>query len=213
MSEPASDIFPPEHYEAIGRLIIACCRLDALMTDLISIYSEMHVTSAIILVHHQQFGSRHDSLFGAFRHRSQIPDKDRPLIGVLARARTVYDYRNGICHALWAVENGQPTTARFSARKQFKQSRQKRPTSEILSYSQEGNEVADALEGLREHILKTNALLRRAEEGGSPACRGPFLNSVSWYVNRIIPPSAVRIPHHRVGSIAGAGARSVASGR
>ena len=79
MSEPASDIFPPEHYEAIGRLIIACCRLDALMTDLISIYSEMHVTSAIILVHHQQFGSRHDSLLALLGTGHRYPTRIDPL--------------------------------------------------------------------------------------------------------------------------------------
>lgn len=166
VSSNDDDIFPPEHYEAIGRLIVACSRLDALYTDLICIFADMHVLNGIILVHHQQFSSKHDSMLAMLRKAGA--DSDDPTIDLLSKCRAVHDYRSSLVHGMWSKsETATPLSTRFSARGTFKRSRHERPTEEILEKAKEGAELAEQLSGLRDYLLTKD------QEGGYDGLPSP----------------------------------------
>lgn len=148
------DMLPPEHYEAIGRLIIACTRLDAVMTDLICRCGHIDFTTGLMVVHHQQFASKHDTLKAILDARDpRLSPLPPDFVDLLNRAKELYDYRSTLVHAAWVVGlMGSPSTERITARGKLTRSRQHQPTEKILECAREANAIVDRLEALQESL-------------------------------------------------------------
>ena len=63
----SEDILSGEHINEIGRLVVNVSKLDVLLTDLIAAFSETDIVRTIILVHHQQFSNKADTLLALIR--------------------------------------------------------------------------------------------------------------------------------------------------
>lgn len=155
MQNNPHDTYPPELYEAIGRLVVACTRLDADVTELIRVVVHMDADDALITVHHQQFASKVDTLKALLSVRDMtyygLPDN---LADTINNAKAIYDYRSTLVHAAWTVgELGtSPTTERITARGKLVVNRQHQPISKIQEYAQQAARIADLLEAYRDRL-------------------------------------------------------------
>ncbi|MDX8449112.1 hypothetical protein [Mesorhizobium captivum] len=155
MPDNPHDSYPPELYEAIGRLIVACTRLDAEVTELIRFITYMSADDALITIHHQQFASKVDTVKALLSVRNPedygLPEN---LVRTIDGAKAVYDYRSTLVHAAWTIgEQGtSPETERITARGRLVVSRQYQPTTKIRDYAQQAVEIADLLESYRDRI-------------------------------------------------------------
>ncbi len=163
-----SDMLSSDHYEAIGRLAVACSKLDSLVTELIGDYVGIHVYHATVLIHHQQFANKIDTLLTILRTGKLLPDNERPLITVIKRAKEVYAFRSTLLHAIWdAAENGDPVAVRFQARGEFKVTRADATTQRIREFAEEAFEIADSLSFLREKLRETDQQLAKWDRLGA----------------------------------------------
>ena len=144
-------MFPPDHYEAIGRLVIACTRLDAIMTDLICGATGMQPNSALITVHHQTFSSKIDTLKALLDARNPIYDEvPNRLVDLINEAKRIYDYRSTLVHAAWvAGDSGSPSTERITARGKLVKSKRHQPTRKIREYADQADAITVRLEAER----------------------------------------------------------------
>jgi hypothetical protein len=97
-----SENYTPELYEAIGRLVVACTNLDAVLTELIRLIVWLRAEDALIMIHHQQFASKIDTLKALLGTRAEngLPNG---LIETINEAKAIYDYRSTLVHAAWTV--------------------------------------------------------------------------------------------------------------
>jgi hypothetical protein len=153
MPPKRSENYTPELYEAIGRLVVACTNLDAVVTELIRLIVWLHAEDALIMIHHQQFASKIDTLKALLNTRAENPLRDG-LIKTIDEAKAIYDYRSTLVHAAWTVgEQGtSPETERITARGKLVISRQHQPASKIRACAQRADEIAGLLESYRDRI-------------------------------------------------------------
>lgn len=133
------------HSLEIGQLAVLVSRLDSLMTDLIAAFSDTHIVNAMIMVHHQQFSSKVDTLRALIRMSLSGMEEMEidQIIAPILEAKTISDYRNTVLHCIWKLDaNGTPIAVKFSARGEF------RKTSTPVS-----------LEEIRGHVAKARALI------------------------------------------------------
>jgi hypothetical protein len=136
---------------ALGRLVMEVSNLDSALTQLIAALTEMKITYALILVHHQQFSSKIDALRALFRlvYPSEHDAQYQPVKDVLDRVKVVGDFRNSVVHALWEVdEAGTPHVVRFRARGELTHSRQPAPIEKVRDHTLEAIQLAGALSNL-----------------------------------------------------------------
>jgi hypothetical protein len=152
MTKP-TDSYTPEHYEAIGRLVLSCTRLDAEITELIRRITYLSTDDALMLVHHQQFSSKVNTIKALLDARSadSLPDG---LATAIDEAKEIYDYRNTLVHAAWTVgeKGNSPETERITARGKLVVSRQHQPTTKIRAYTQRADEILARLESCRDRL-------------------------------------------------------------
>jgi hypothetical protein len=137
-----------EYHWAIGRLFAETGKLDTALTNTIAAITGLHILHAIILVHHQQFANKLDSLTAVAR--IHFPDDDQweraPLKSILDRTKAVGEFRNTLAHAQWAFDEGDvPLAVRFSARGKLKRSRKPVPLDEIREKTLEAIDLAGSL--------------------------------------------------------------------
>ena len=153
MPSQRPDNYSAELYEAIGRLVVACTRLDAEVTELIRVITWLSVDNALMMIHHQQFASKIDTLKALLNARisSGLPDG---LVKTIDEARAIYEYRSTLVHAAWTVgEQGtSPETERITARGKLVISRQHQPTTKILACAQQADAILARLESYRDHL-------------------------------------------------------------
>jgi hypothetical protein len=138
-----------DYRQALGSLVFEVSKLDGKMTELIAALVGIDIGLALILVHHQQFANKWDSVRALFE--LIYPNEDdpafQPVNDVLARAKAVADFRNTVVHAIWRVdEGGTPHTVRFPARGKLTRSRQPAPVEKIRQHALESVELVAKLE-------------------------------------------------------------------
>jgi len=157
-SERPPDMFPKEHFEAIGRLIVARSRLDAVFTDLICSFSNLSANYGLILVHHQTFASKYDAFMAILREiadgaKVQSKEVDNSLCA-FSVARVAYNYRNRVAHGLWPQPlSGAPEVQKFTSQGRLQVTLTRFPTEEVLQKAEEVMAGCDNLVELREHML------------------------------------------------------------
>jgi hypothetical protein len=137
---------------AFGIFLMEASKLDSKLTEIIAALTEMHITHALIIVHHQQFSNKLDSLRALFR--LIYPDEDdpryQPIKEMLDQIKAVGDFRNSVVHALWRVEEGVPHTVRFQARGKLTRSVQPASYEKIRQCTLEAIKLAGDLGDLAE---------------------------------------------------------------
>jgi hypothetical protein len=137
---------------ALGSLVYEVSKLDSKVTELIAALTEMDISFALILVHHQQFANKVDSLRALFR-LLYTDDKDpqyQPIKDALDRTKTAGEFRNSVVHCLWRVDEdtGVPHTVRIQARGELTHSEQPAPVEKIRQFALEAIELAGTLGSL-----------------------------------------------------------------
>ena len=158
MDDGPEPFLTPGHYDAIGRLVVAASYLDGAMTQLIRIVSNMSFIDSLILVHHQQFASKVDTIKALMHTHFGDNDDLKFLTDAINDAKRLYDYRSTLVHAIWTEdEHGgeAPLSIRYTARGKLIQSRIPRPVSEIQAYASEAMSLAARLSQLVMHLVES----------------------------------------------------------
>lgn len=150
-----------DYHWAIGRLFAETGKLDTALTNYIAALTGLHIVEAVILVHHQQFANKLDSVKALAR--LQFADEQawerHPLKEILIRAKSVGDFRNTLAHAIWTFEEGSdvPLAVKFSARGKFDRSRKPVPIEDIQQKTLEAIELVGSLNSYAQaaHLSRT----------------------------------------------------------
>jgi len=158
MADDNPDLVSPEHTRAVGLLVLAVTKLDSTITDLIGATLDVNAFEAVAAFHHQQLTGRIDTVTALLDLHLRRPKDDGQFTAIfdkLAAARSVADYRNTIVHAAWIKDDaGHPMSVRFSARGEFRRSRQTQEIGEIERRAGEAREIAEFLAGLASQFRK-----------------------------------------------------------
>jgi hypothetical protein len=149
MTTSTSSGIDDDYKWAFGIFIMEASKLDSKLTDIIAAMTGMDTVAALIVVHHQQFSNKLDSLRALFRvlYPDDNDHRYRPIKDVLDRAKAVGDFRNSVVHCLWRVDEttGEPQTVRFSARGKLTRSVQPAPCEKIHQCTLEAIDLAGTL--------------------------------------------------------------------
>jgi len=149
------NIIPESYALAIGEMVLAASKLDSILTDLLAIWAQTDILSAVIAFSHSQPTSKIDTLLALYQLPSssdEIKSGDE-VTRLLKRLRDLFDYRNTIIHAHWTVNgDGTISSVRFSARGQFKRSKKPVSVEDIRAHVAEMHEVEATLRSLRDHM-------------------------------------------------------------
>jgi hypothetical protein len=149
-----TDILTKAHTDALGLLIYRASKLDSLLTDLIAQVAGMNILAAVITVHHQQFGSKIDTLKALYDKAFGDDDEFKPMFEMIDEAKAIGDYRNAIVHCIWQVgKDGKAEAVRFSARGKLKHSRTVATVEEIQKHADAALALSAKLASLRDHLL------------------------------------------------------------
>jgi hypothetical protein len=114
----------------------------------------MAADDALMIVHHQQFAGKIDTL-KALLHARASDGRDLPddLVAAIDEAKAIYDYRSTLVHAAWTVgEKGtSPETERITARGKLVVSRRHQPASKIRECAQRASKIVALLESYLGH--------------------------------------------------------------
>lgn len=155
--------FSDEHFQAIGRLVVACSKLDAILTDLICGFAWIPEDLGIILVHHQNFSSKFDAFIAILGQFAVSPKSNQEVsewIDSLSPIKEIYNYRNNVVHGLWSRSvDGNPEVRKYTSRRKLAQRTIAFPTQEILEKAEYAFDACENLLVLRERLygLKPDA--------------------------------------------------------
>src|SRR5665213_1583229 len=142
------------HTKAIGSLVVSMTRLESVVIDLLAIFMEIEILTAVLAFSHQKASSNIDTLKALYSLGMSKEERESdPTLKLLGRVAGLADYRNSIVHAYWHVESTGVTYAvRFSARGHFSRTKKPIAASEILAKTREAEQVGRTLRDLRDHL-------------------------------------------------------------
>lgn len=144
-----------DYAPALGRLIMACSKLDSCITNLIAVTTGMNILHAVVTVHNQQFSSKVDALTAILKQEFQNDAEFKPIIDMISQAKKLSEFRNKLVHAIWSFDDvGTATITRFSARGKLTRSKAPVDIIEIVTRSNEAFALAEKMESFREHLQK-----------------------------------------------------------
>jgi hypothetical protein len=151
----SEDILSSEHIKEIGRLVVNVSKLDVLLTDLIAAFSETDIIRTIIVVHHQQFSNKADTLLALIRAvlKGMADDEINKIIEPIVKSKAVNDFRSTIAHGIWVVDkDGTASAVRFQARGEFKRSKRPISAKDIGEQADVAFQLVKELSGMRDHF-------------------------------------------------------------
>ena len=151
----SQDILSNEHVKEIGRLVVNISKLDVLLTDLIAAFSETDIIRTIILVHHQQFSNKADTLLALIRAvlRELSENELKKFIDPIVKSKAVNDFRSTIAHGLWVVDSdGMASAVRFQARGEFKRTKIPISAQDIALQADKAFQLVKDLSAMRDHF-------------------------------------------------------------
>jgi hypothetical protein len=128
---------------------------DILLTDLIAVFSETDIIRTIIMVHHQQFSNKADTLLSLIRAvlKGMAENDINKFIDPIVKSKAVNDFRSTIAHGMWSVDKqGVASAVRFQSRGEFH--RTKRPISakDIAQQADAAFSLVKELSAMRDHF-------------------------------------------------------------
>ena len=151
----SEDILSESHVREIGRLVVNVSKLDTLLTDLIAAFSETDIIRTIIMVHHQQFSNKADTLLSLIRAvlKGMSESDINKFIEPIVKSKAVNDFRNMIAHGLWTVDSeGIASAVRFQARGEFKRTKHPISAKDIAQQADAAFLLVKEMSAMRDHF-------------------------------------------------------------
>ncbi len=115
---------------------------------------DTNLVYAVTAVHHQQISSKRDTLLSLCKLSLKEGQPLENIVRIIEKAKAVCDFRNTVIHAYWSVDDaGTAHAVRFSARGEFKRTRNPYTSKQIQERADEAIEIGVELAELRDHLL------------------------------------------------------------